>query len=282
MTEELIQKIDRLIHQRPMYREGLLAYKELLGFADEAKPEIIYMPEDASVREIRAREGFPLFSRESLPIDHEHAAMLFQRLLEHLASIQRKDKAALNKAVKRAQGDPDWVKKVIGTVLSGDKAKTADLAQDAALSPTVAKFISHTSLQPSLRSLRQLAAEEIQSGIWKYGYCPLCGSSPDIAYFSDEGKRFLHCELCGHVWDYQRLTCPFCGEQQADQLGYFISEEEEGYRVDFCRKCSHYIKTVDMRLIKDPAPLEVENLITLHLDMLAHNQGFMAPGDTRA
>jgi FdhE protein len=279
MREELTQKIDRLIQQRPVYREALSVYKELLGFADGARPGITYKQGDASVRESKVKEGFPLFSRGSLPIDHEHAAVLFQHLLEHLSSTQRKDRAALNQAVKRAQGDPDWVKEVIGAVLSGDEAKTAELAHDAGLSPPVATFVSRMALQPSLRSFRQSAAEEIPGGTWKYGYCSLCGSFPDIAYFSDEGKRFLHCGLCGHVWNYKRITCPFCGEQRPDELGYFTSEEAEGYRVDFCRKCKHYIKTVDMRLIKDPAPLEVENLITLHLDMLAHNQGFMAPGD---
>jgi hypothetical protein len=34
-----------------------------------------------------------------------------------------------------------------------------------------------------------------------------------------------------------------------------------------------------MRLIGFPAPLELENLITLHLDVLAQKQGLKAPGD---
>lgn len=279
MNEELIEKIDRIMQQRPMYQEALSVYRGLLGFVDEVQPGITYEPGDASVRELKAREGFPLFSREHLPIDQEHAVMLFQRLLEHLSSMKRKDSEALEKAVKRARDNPDWVRDVIGAFLSGDETRTATLAQEVALSPMVVMFVAHMALQPSLRSLRQSAAEEIGDYTWSYAYCPLCGSPPDMAYFNDEGKRFLHCGLCGHAWNYQRLTCPFCGEQRAEQLGYFTSEEEKGYRVDFCKKCKHYIKTLDMRVVESPAPLEVENLITLHLDMLAHNQGFKAPGD---
>jgi len=279
MTEELIEKIGRIIQQRPMYKEALSVYRGLLGFVDEVQPGITYEPGDASIREIKAREGFPLFSRERLPIDQEHAVMLFQRLLEHLSSMKRKDSEALEKAVKKARDNPDWVRDVMGAFLLGDETRIAKLAQEVALSPMVVMFLAHMALQPSMRSLRQSAAEEIPGGTWRYGYCPLCGSFPDIAYFSDEGKRFLHCGLCGHAWNYQRLTCPFCGEQRAEQLGYFTSEEEKGYRVDFCKKCKHYIKTLDMRVVESPAPLEVENLITLHLDMLAHNQGFKAPGD---
>jgi FdhE protein len=279
MAEELIEKIDRLIEQKPLYKEALRVYRELLGFVDEARPKITYEPGDASVRTIQAKEGFPLFSRGSLPIDYGHAVMLFQRLLETLSTEKRKDREAVEKALKRAQADPDWARHVIGAFLSGDEAEIAELAQEVALSPMVATFVARLAVEPSLRSIRQSAAEAIREYTWNSGCCPLCGSSPDLAYFNDEGKRFLHCALCGHTWSYQRIRCPFCGEQRAEQLGYFTREGEEGYRVDFCKNCKRYLKTLDMRLIGSPAPLEVENLITLHLDMLAHNQGFKAPGD---
>jgi FdhE protein len=279
MAEKPLEQIDRLIRQKPMYREALSVYRELLGFLEEIEPEIAYEEKDTSVRDIKAREGFPLFSRGDLPIDHEAAASLFQRLLEHLSHTKRKDRAALDKTLKRVQGNPNWVKAVITAFLSGDDATISTMAQEVTLSPMVVTFLAHMALQPSMRSLRESVAEGIRGYTWNYGYCPLCGSPPGMAYFSDEGKRFLHCELCGHEWHYPRLKCPFCGEQRAKELGYFTSEQEEGYRVDFCRKCKHYIKTLDMRLIGSPAPLEVENLITLHLDMLAHNQGFKASGE---
>jgi len=53
-----------------------------------------------------------------------------------------------------------------------------------------------------------------------------------------------------------------------------VSEEEDGFRIDFCKKCNSYIKTVDMRIIETLGSLELENLTTLHLDMLAYEQGF--------
>jgi formate dehydrogenase maturation protein FdhE len=36
-----------------------------------------------------------------------------------------------------------------------------------------------------------------------------------------------------------------------------------------CRKCGKYLKTVDQREFEIPAPLEVEQLATLHLDAAA-------------
>ena len=279
MAEKLLEQLDRLIQRKPMYKEALSVYRELLGFLDEIEPEIAYEAKDASVRALKAREGFPLFSRGDLPIDYGGAALLFQRLLEHLSSTKRKDREALKMALQRVEGNPTWVNGVITAFLSGDEATITTMAQEVTLSPMVVKFLAHMALGPSMKYLRESAPEGIQDYTWNYGYCPLCGSSPDMAYFNGEGKRFLHCELCGHGWHYSRLKCPFCENERAKDLGYFTSEEEEGYRVDFCRKCKRYVKTLDMRLIGSPAPLEVENLITLHLDMLAHKQGFTPSGD---
>jgi len=279
MIDKLGEKIDQLIQQKPMYQEALSVYRELLGFLDEIEPGIAYDSEDASVREIKVREGFPLFSRGDLPIDHEGTVLLFQRLLRHLSSTKRKDRAALEQALKRVEAEPMWVQDVIEAFLSGDEGRITTMSQEITLSPMVVRFLAHMALQPSMRSLRESAAEVIQLYTWNYGYCPLCGSPPNIAYLSDEGKRFLHCELCGYEWHFARLKCPFCGEERAKELGYFTSEEDKGYRVDFCKKCKRYIKTLDMRLIGFPAPLEMENLITLHLDVLAQKQGLKSSGD---
>lgn len=277
MSDELLEQIDLLIQKRPMYKEALSVYRDLMVFLNEIEPEITYEMKDNSVLKIKVEEGFPVFSRENLPLDLKAASSLFRRLLEHLSLKKRKDRQALENALKRLQADSNWVQDVINAFLSKDEATITKLAEEVTLAPMVLKFLTHMALKPSLKVLRESVIERIHKDSWNYGYCPVCGSSPDMAYFDSEGKRFLHCELCGYEWYYSRLTCPFCENRKSKELGYFASEEEGGYRVDFCRKCSRYIKTLDMRLIESPAPMELENLITLHLDMLAHEQGFKAP-----
>jgi len=276
MANELLHQIDRLIQKRPMYKEALSVYRDIVIFLNEIEPDIKYVMKDAVIREIKVKEGFPLFSREDLPIDLKAASSLFKRLLEHLSSKKRKDKEALEKALKRARTDSKWINSVIAAFLSRDETTVTSRAKEVNIEPMVLKFLTHMSLRPSLNILKESAGERIDKDGWNYGYCPLCGSYPDMAYLADQGKRFLHCELCGYEWYYPRLKCPFCENDQSKELGYFVSEEEEGFRVDFCKKCNCYIKTLDMRIIEQPAPLELENLITLHLDMLAHEQGFKA------
>jgi len=276
MSNELLHQIDRLIQKRPMYSEALSVYRDIVIFLNEIEPEVKYVMKDDVISEIKVKEGFPLFSREDLPLDLKAASSLFMRLLEHLSSKKRKDKEALEKALSKAQDHHDWLTNLIAAFLSRDEERVSSIAKEVDLEPMVLKFLTHIALKPSLNKLKTSAGKKINKNAWNYGYCPLCGSYPDMAYLGDQGKRFLHCELCGYEWHYPRLQCPFCKNDQPKKLGYFVSEEEEGFRVDFCKKCRRYIKTLDMRVIEQPAPLELENLITLHLDMLAHEQGFKA------
>jgi len=277
MSNELTEQIDRVIQKRPIYKEALSVYRDLVVFLNEVEPEITSVVKDEGVHDIKVKEGFPLFSREDLPLDVEAASLLFCRLLEHLSSRERKDKGALENALRRVETDSQWITSVITAFLSNDETSIVNMAEEVALEPMVLKFLTHMALKPSLNTLKESVSQRIQKDSWNYGYCPLCGSSPDMASLNEEGKRFLHCELCASEWYYPRLKCPFCENSEPKELGYFASEEEEGFRVDFCKKCSRYIKTLDMRVIDSPEPLELQNLITLHLDMLAHEQGFKSP-----
>ena len=275
--DELLVQIDRVMQKRPIYREALSVYRELVVLLEEAGPEIEYASGDKKVREIKAKEGFPLFSREDLPFDLKVTSSLFTRMLEHLSSKKREDREALKRALERAQTDGQWIERVLRAFLARDEATIDAMAQEVSLDSTVLKFVTTMALKPSLNTLRGLVSRAIQRDSWEYGYCPLCGSRPDMASLDEQGKRMLHCELCGFEWNYPRIKCPFCENSDSEQLGYFSSQEEKGFRVDFCKKCNAYIKTIDLRVAEAPAPLELENLITLHLDMLAHEQGFTTP-----
>lgn len=274
MSNELGAQIDRITQKRPMYKDALSVYKDLVGFLMEIEPEITSEIKNGAINEIKAREGFPVFSREDLPLDRIAAISLFPRLLEHLSSKKRKDREALKKALKKIKSNPQWVQHAMSNFLSRDEQAIVDMAKEINLEPMVLKFLTHMALKPSLNILKKVITEKITINTWNYGYCPLCGSSPDIAYLDTNGKRYLHCELCGYEWNYPRLKCPFCENDNPKELGYFVSEEEDGFRIDFCKKCNSYIKTVDMRIIETLGSLELENLTTLHLDMLAYEQGF--------
>ncbi|NIS62640.1 MAG: formate dehydrogenase accessory protein FdhE, partial [Proteobacteria bacterium] len=70
------------------------------------------------------------------------------------------------------------------------------------------------------------------------------------------------------------LMCPFCENTDHQTLRYFYTEREKAYRIDICDKCKRYIKTVDARQLAGEIFLPVEDIGTLHLDILAADKGF--------
>jgi hypothetical protein len=108
---------------------------------------------------------------------------------------------------------------------------------------------------------------------WSQGDCPFCGAYSRIG-FDAEDKRTLHCLSCGHSWRFARFKCPSCGNTDYNTQGYFEAEGLDGVRVNFCRECNHYFKTIDTR-IRPPEDPETEDALTLELDDLAIKEGFV-------
>ena len=44
--------------------------------------------------------------------------------------------------------------------------------------------------------------------------------------------------------------------------------------MDVCNECKRYIKIVDFRKGEQRADLDIEDIATLHLDMLANDEGY--------
>ena len=90
----------------------------------------------------------------------------------------------------------------------------------------------------------------------------------------ETGKRHLQCQLCRSGWTFKRLECPFCGCDEQKKLRYFYDEDDPAYRVEVCDKCRRYLKTVDLRKKDREISLIAEDLATLHLDVVAEQEGF--------
>jgi formate dehydrogenase maturation protein FdhE len=68
--------------------------------------------------------------------------------------------------------------------------------------------------------------------------------------------------------------CPYCGNSDHDNLGFFTVEGgQDTLRVDFCNNCKGYIKTWDIRERENLHP-EVEDLKTARYDLAAEGEGY--------
>ncbi|MBI4712135.1 MAG: formate dehydrogenase accessory protein FdhE [Planctomycetes bacterium] len=113
---------------------------------------------------------------------------------------------------------------------------------------------------------------------WTKATCPVCGNLPKISkLLKDTGKRVLACYLCWTEWPVHRLVCPYCGNKDQDKLSYFYADGNKAYRVDICNACNHYLKTIDEKQLGRETILELEDVITYHLDTLAFSEGYQNP-----
>ncbi|MCP4666003.1 MAG: formate dehydrogenase accessory protein FdhE [Deltaproteobacteria bacterium] len=272
--KHFLSHIDRLIQQRPISEKTLVPFRDLVLIMIQAEPGLEPIVLEEGLKDIKREEGFPLFSREDLPLDLDTVSVLLARFLEHLGQANRNDKGGLQKALEKSKRAPDWALTLIEGILRQDEDTLAKISKDTGLDPEVLRFLGRVALRPSLHAMRDTLSQQIDREGWDHGYCPVCGSQPCMAYFAKTGKKYLHCELCGEEWAYPRLRCPFCQNQDHETLGYFQAEEEEGFRVDYCKKCLRYLKTIDRRVFEEEAPMELEHLATIHLDILAAEQGF--------
>lgn len=274
MNSNLSDHIEGMVRSRPFCKDILESYGDLLSVMGSEEPDLGDIVTEKRLRSIKRESGFPLFSRDELPVDSESGGKVLLRFLERLRDLEGEAGQRFDKAVLGFKNDPTLLREVFKALLKADGERLGDISSRMNLEPERLYFLAKTALRPSLNALRTAFAPELDKAAWDRGYCPFCGSGPDMAYLDGTGKRHLHCELCGEEWPYPRLNCPFCQNDDHNTLGYFSSDQEEGFRVDFCRKCKRYIKTIDRRSFESENPMELEYLATLHLDVIASREGF--------
>jgi FdhE protein len=235
----------------------------------------IKIPEDLLA--VKRKEKFPLIARKDFRVDIKASEALLReicRLAGEANEVLAHAGVKLMDALDRGTVDASVL---LSKTLSEDDIYFNETAKSLEIDKEVLLFMAHGSIRPSLSlCAEQLATYTDKDTLWEKGYCPVCGSPPAISILRGEGERFLFCSFCDHKWHSQRIYCPFCENKDQKTLHYFFSEEEEEYRVDVCDQCRRYIKTIDTRKIKRPVYPFVEQVATLHLDMLAQNQGLQS------
>ncbi|MDO8786232.1 MAG: formate dehydrogenase accessory protein FdhE [Syntrophales bacterium] len=158
-----------------------------------------------------------------------------------------------------------------------DSTYQSEIIKNLKLDKTILSFLTQISIKPSIHANVAQLKDQVDLKNWLRGYCPICGSFPQMSELKGEGQRFLACSFCDFEWPSERLKCPFCENKDHGSLHYFYEEGKEIYRVYVCDKCKQYIKTVDSRKFDYEPDLNLEDIATIHLDILASEKGFKRP-----
>ena len=114
---------------------------------------------------------------------------------------------------------------------------------------------------------------------WRSGYCPVCGAWPILTESRGlEQARRLRCGRCASDWAGEWLCCSFCGERDHVRLGSLVARPEGARaRVDTCRGCLRYVKTLTTLGPLAAAELLLFDLEWVELDLAARAAGFIQP-----
>lgn len=126
-----------------------------------------------------------------------------------------------------------------------------------------------------VRAQAEAQNASVRSGPMK-PHCPTCGEKPVASVLrpeGDGGKRFLLCSLCLNEWEFRRVLCPSCGEEDKEKLPVYGAEEYAHIRVEACDTCKTYLKSIDMTRDGLAVP-EVDELASLALDLWAIEKGY--------
>lgn len=135
-------------------------------------------------------------------------------------------------------------------------------------------FFARVLFQPLAEKLA--AAQAMQLAGFSGSVCPVCGARPQVAVLrpeGDGGKRFLICSFCVTEWEFRRILCPICGEEDYQKLPRYSADDLAAVRVEACDTCKYYLKSVDMTVDGLAVPL-VDEIATAPLDLWAAEQGY--------
>ena len=231
----------------------------------------------------RTKEGKHLLDIEKMKIDEKLLNELSQDFFPIFREYETCDDVKLPD-LERKKGEIG-LGNLVRSILGGDLESPKSLALKLNLNTDSLLFFGLNLGQTFLELYALELKGRIDQENWLKGNCPVCGSLPAMEKLRrEDGRRILWCGLCGTEWYFKRIMCPFCGNEDHNSLRYFFIEEEvtpdkTAFRVDVCDRCKRYIKTLDERKLpeSEKPDLQVENLNTVYLDVLAQKDGYKSP-----
>ena len=270
-----LQRLRQVRERKPNYREVLDLAERLLIEKCRARDErpLSTFPIDPVKAQKNLEEGIPYLRFPEPLFDSSRVGEYFSCLLESFRELN----PARYQALKKSTEVKNWkLDQALGRLLQ-NKLSENTLEEELGPEGNLLFFFLVQSLKPVFENRAEEWRAALKEFSWNQGFCPFCGGFAGMGEIRAEGRRFLHCLLCGTEWEFPRIQCPYCRNQDHEQHTYFQVEGESENRVDICLACRHYLKTVDSRELEGPLDFEVEDYLTLHLDHLAQEEGYLRP-----
>jgi formate dehydrogenase accessory protein FdhE len=145
---------------------------------------------------------------------------------------------------------------------------------DALPTSGLAEFSARAFLQPYAEFVRMRS--ELQWDGYTRSRCPFCSRKAGLGVLrqqGDGGRRSLICSFCLAEWQFRRILCPNCGEENHAKLPVYTATQLEHVRVECCETCKSYLKTVDLTKNGLAEPV-IDEIAAVPLDLWAQEHGY--------
>ncbi|HVO80154.1 MAG TPA: formate dehydrogenase accessory protein FdhE [Terriglobales bacterium] len=252
--QQRIERAQQLARKHPFAAEILGFYLPLAAFQEDLFRRLTAASQEGKA----APSGGPFDAPPELP-------GLLASFGPFLALVERSGPARLKRTAceLRDHGDGAW-----SNLLKDCWAKT----EAAPAQP--AEFLAYAFLQPYAEFVRSRIPMRWEG--YTYSRCPFCNRRPGVGVLRQQGdgaRRSLICSFCLAEWEFRRIVCPGCGEEDNRKLPVYSAAEFDYIRVEGCDSCKQYLKTVDLTKDGLAEPL-VDELASAPLDLWAQENGY--------
>ena len=252
-----IRRADRLSSEYSFASEFLNFYKYVAAFQKTLRANIASSSgtKSSGTRATEIRE----------PLD---LTVLLPHFRGFLSSIEQHAPAALRESARQMSLLPSdsWIASLEAYWEHGGKYDQQIGA--------FAQFLARAFLQPYAEFRVALAPKP--PVVTTMRVCPLCSARPLLGVLrpeGDGGKRFLLCSFCSQEWEFRRIFCSTCGEEEEGKLPVYVAEQLPHIRVEACDTCKFFLTTVDLTKDGHAIPV-VDDLAAIPLTLWAHEHGY--------
>ena len=273
IDEEILRRLTEAKQEYGQLLKPVELFDKLLRLQVDVSSRIAGSPRGLTLEVIEGRVGGnrAVLEFEDLSLDWALIEEVFQAVLKTVSEYVLRESEGAGGIDSITPGTfplkavvEDWYK---GSSLSS-------YALDQNISEELLASVIQATMNPFLKVYSDKWVGQINQKRWRRRYCPICGGKPDFAFLEKEaGARWLMCSRCEAQWLFQRLECPYCGNNEQKTLAYF-TDDTELYRLYVCDKCHNYIKAIDLRKTESDVLLPLERIVTFDLDKQAREKGY--------
>jgi len=278
-SQRVRDAIGRMRSRTPELTNIFDAFEDLFATRASLKGELpVPQAPPVSADALSYGQGVPLLTKEMFAMPPE----LLKKCSEQIIPAMEKGFPGIDSELRiirdAIQSAPSSEQGMLNKLQTGTEEELEELAAKLAIRRPVLELVTIQIMKPYAEKLAEtlpVLPEEFQ---WAKGYCPVCGSWPEIGFVEEkEGYRNLRCSFCSHQWRFMRIQCPFCETTDQEKLELYYADDRPTERIELCDECKRYLVSLDLREQVEEVVREVAPLGLVHLDILAQERGFL-PG----